>query len=272
MQAYIYGIKNIINGQYYIGQTINYKQRIQKHQSDLRLGTHSNHYLQRSYDKHGVDAFEYELIEIVEDYSEIGERERHWISALGHYNIDTGRNGFTPQALRNLKDKPVLNLDKRKMTPKQVFYALALTDFIENIVRPLARIYGLSRAPLKGLQRRQTYLEYCSMYDKLSLDKKLIILRCAMRAYGFVYAALDLGYKTPLRNACLVYANNVLKMSRTDMSKVFGITKDSISRGLRLIRSGEREIDTSYQPEEICKIFCALVNDNPVLSPYLGKV
>jgi hypothetical protein len=47
----------------YIGQTNNHRDRWSKHKSDLKLGIHGNKTLQADYDKYGIGAFEYSIIQ-----------------------------------------------------------------------------------------------------------------------------------------------------------------------------------------------------------------
>ena len=58
----IYKIVNIINGKFYIGSTQNLYQRFHVHNSMLKKGSHQNIHLQRSFNKHGKDAFIFEVI------------------------------------------------------------------------------------------------------------------------------------------------------------------------------------------------------------------
>lgn len=91
MSAGIYRIRNLTTGKVYIGQTVDFEQRFRRHKTDLNCNVHSCTYLQRSFLKHGVVAFEFEVIEQVEDTSILTEREQFWItyySKLGIlYNI-----------------------------------------------------------------------------------------------------------------------------------------------------------------------------------------
>ena len=56
--ATIYFIKNKITGKYYIGETIDYKNRISHHFTDLKYNNHHSHKLQNAYNTYGKDNFE----------------------------------------------------------------------------------------------------------------------------------------------------------------------------------------------------------------------
>lgn len=59
----IYKIKNIVTGKFYVGSAVDIKERWRNHKSQLRHNKHHSIKLQRSYNKHGVDNFVYEIIE-----------------------------------------------------------------------------------------------------------------------------------------------------------------------------------------------------------------
>lgn len=58
----IYKITNIITQDSYIGSSVNVKQRKNKHFSDLNLNKHFSLHLQRSYNKHGKQNFNFEIL------------------------------------------------------------------------------------------------------------------------------------------------------------------------------------------------------------------
>ena len=62
----IYKILNNITGKYYIGSSQNMYKRCIHHRARLRLGKHSNKYLQSAWNKHGESAFTYHTVEFVE--------------------------------------------------------------------------------------------------------------------------------------------------------------------------------------------------------------
>ena len=93
----IYGIKNLVNGKWYIGQSVNIERRKPSHFARLKSGNHRNPYLQRAYLKHGRDNFEFQVIEIVSEDT-LDMRECFWIEFYKSthpqygYNLETGGN------------------------------------------------------------------------------------------------------------------------------------------------------------------------------------
>jgi len=89
IESGIYRIVNIINEKSYIGSSVNLKNRKKAHFIDLKKGKHCNNYLQKSYDKYGLDNFKWEIIENVE-FNEnkevlkknLLEKEQYWINEL----------------------------------------------------------------------------------------------------------------------------------------------------------------------------------------------
>lgn len=75
----IYRITNCVNGRVYIGCAVDFKKRVAKHKNELRTGKHHSLRLQRSWNKHGPDAFVFEIVEHVDDCVFLEARERFWI-------------------------------------------------------------------------------------------------------------------------------------------------------------------------------------------------
>ena len=88
----IYKITNQKNGLVYIGQTVQtFKRRMRSHISHLQAGTHHNELLQRAYNKYGIDAFSFEIVETC-DKDILDERERYWIKFYDSTNRSRGYN------------------------------------------------------------------------------------------------------------------------------------------------------------------------------------
>ena len=101
----VYGILNVVNGKWYIGQSIDMRDRLHRHRYRLRFGNHDNEHLQASFSKHGESSFEYLIIGQYPD-EELDLWECFWIDCFGSadrtrgYNIEPGGG-----ALRKLPEE-----------------------------------------------------------------------------------------------------------------------------------------------------------------------
>lgn len=86
----IYGIRNLINNKIYIGSSKNIYNRVKRHKNLLKNNTHDNTYIQRSYNKYGLNNFIFFIIEEC-DISELLEREDYHIK---YNNSLVGNNGY----------------------------------------------------------------------------------------------------------------------------------------------------------------------------------
>jgi hypothetical protein len=88
----IYRMYNLINGKSYVGQSVNIRSRWQGHLCDLREGRH-NRLLQADCDLHGINAFEFEILELLDskDPSILSERELYWVR---HHRSNEPEHGY----------------------------------------------------------------------------------------------------------------------------------------------------------------------------------
>lgn len=95
----IYEIHNILNDKRYIGQSTDIYNRWDIHKNQLRKQCHFNDYLQNAWNKHGEDAFEFNILEIC-SADLLNEKECFYISkyeTIDHnkgYNLKQGGNGL----------------------------------------------------------------------------------------------------------------------------------------------------------------------------------
>ncbi len=83
----IYEIKNIVNGNNYIGSAINIYKRWGSHKDELRKQNHKNKHLQNAWNKYGEDSFCFSILEMCNPAQTI-EREQHYIDTINPvYNI-----------------------------------------------------------------------------------------------------------------------------------------------------------------------------------------
>lgn len=89
----IYQIRNILNGKVYVGSAANLYKRKGEHWGDLKRNKHCSPKLQNSYNKHGVSAFVFEVLEFTEcDRVQLLKREEFWIAELKATGRETGYN------------------------------------------------------------------------------------------------------------------------------------------------------------------------------------
>lgn len=86
----IYYIKNKLNNKYYIGQSINLKERLQRHRSKIKHNSEEN-LIYKSILKNGIDNFEYSIIEIISDFKNetlkdiLDKKEIYYIEVYNSY-------------------------------------------------------------------------------------------------------------------------------------------------------------------------------------------
>jgi group I intron endonuclease len=119
----IYQIRNVINNKIYVGSTINLIQRKKAHEYLLRKNKHKNDYLQNSWNKHGEDAFVFEVLEVVDDILFILVREQYYIDKTESFLRIHGYNIF-PHAIKSGQKVPQETIDKISITLKKLDFAM----------------------------------------------------------------------------------------------------------------------------------------------------
>lgn len=87
----IYCVRNVVSGRVYVGSGLNIKHRWIHHRSLLSKGKHHSPSWQRSWNKHGPDAFTFEIVELVPSRKDLVIREQFWID---EFNAACPRRGF----------------------------------------------------------------------------------------------------------------------------------------------------------------------------------
>lgn len=73
----VYKIVNIIDNKHYVGGTVDLEGRLEDHICSLLRRDHHNIYLQRAVDKHGIDNFRFDVVELCRKKN-VYIRENHW--------------------------------------------------------------------------------------------------------------------------------------------------------------------------------------------------
>lgn len=90
----VYAVVNTESSKVYVGSTVNLEKRWSQHRTALRRGVHHNPHLQAAWEYYGATAFEYGILEYLEDPEELYLAEQFWVDIYqeenaGLYNTAT---------------------------------------------------------------------------------------------------------------------------------------------------------------------------------------
>lgn len=105
MVAGIYCIKNLLNNNMYIGQSIDIERRLKEHQSRLLNNKHKNKHLQNSFNKNGLNNFSCQILATFNKDTPfiqeiLNDSEKYFISSYktftlkNHYNKNSGGKNY----------------------------------------------------------------------------------------------------------------------------------------------------------------------------------
>ena len=123
MKSGIYKITNLQTNKVYIGSAVNFIKRFRCHVSTLKSKTHKNDKLQKSFDLHGEENFEFKiLIECAIDDLIMYEQLiiNHYDAVKNGYNIcPIAGNGFGRKHKEETKEKMKKAWEIRRLKPKK---------------------------------------------------------------------------------------------------------------------------------------------------------
>lgn len=95
----LYRIDNLATGEFYVGSAWQPFQRYYDHFKNLKKKRHKNHFLQKSFDEHGIGAFQFQIIRSWPaeelDRKTLFRLEQQYINTLNpHFNIKRTVSGF----------------------------------------------------------------------------------------------------------------------------------------------------------------------------------
>lgn len=145
MTAGIYRIRNTVNGRVYIGSSAGIHKRWLRHRWALNRGCHCNPGLQAAWDKHGADAFAFEVIEEVADPGTLRDREQWWLDTVRPYLKRIGYN-IARDAEASTRGLPVSEERRRQLSEQ--FKGVPKTPEHRDKIR--AALAGKSKPWLAG--------------------------------------------------------------------------------------------------------------------------
>ena len=114
-------ILNTINGKCYIGSAVDLFNRWSSHKKSLFKGNHHSILLQRSWDKHGPDYFQFTIIEVIKDKNKLTETEQLWINSTKSFKPEFGYNIYSiAGSPLGTKRKPMSDETKKRISLAQI--------------------------------------------------------------------------------------------------------------------------------------------------------
>lgn len=157
----IYFIKNKVTGKFYVGSSLNIRNRLYHHVYLLRINKCHSPKLQNSYNKYGYDCFEFGVIEKCEDFH-LRDREAYWIL---YYN--SVQNGYNCSIDTNCSTRGLKHSKESKLKMSIAQKALASTAERKKMSSDILIKYNKSK---KGIPKTK---EHKDKISKSNIGKKL---------------------------------------------------------------------------------------------------
>lgn len=245
MMSGIYLIENVENHKKYVGQSINVKIRIGKHKSYLKSGKHENIYLQRSYDKYGLNSFNFKLLESC-SVEELDEREIYYISFYNTldynvgYNLESGGNeGKIVSELTRLKKVGKNNPMFGKKKTEEEKEALSKSARGQNSKLKENDVVEIKKLLIKGVPQgeiSEMFNVHFSTISKIATFKNWGYLRPDLNERYI--EAEDLRKKAEINSVLNLYESGY---SLREIHDVTGIDRRRISKIARQHRDNQKE-------------------------------
>ena len=164
----IYGIQNVINGKYYVGQAVDILHRWKQHKDALNNGSHFNKHLQRSWNKYGQENFVFSILTLCKrEKSELNHWERYWVKELnarinGYNKTDGGQdaNNFISytedELLQHFLSNRGENNKNAKLTEKDVLEIIDRLKQNEGDAQ-IARDYNIDSTSVNHIRIHKTW-------------------------------------------------------------------------------------------------------------------
>jgi group I intron endonuclease len=91
--GYLYKFQNLVNGKVYIGQTKSLKTRIKKHRNSVNY-TYYNNAFYNALRKHGIESFNFSVLDFADTDDELYEKERYYISLYRSFTKIRNSKGY----------------------------------------------------------------------------------------------------------------------------------------------------------------------------------
>lgn len=170
----IYKIFHIESGKVYIGSAKNLRVRKNSHHSTLNKNKHENSYLQNAWNKYGVSAFEFHIIEYC-DLNDLNSREQYYIFL---YNACDRNYGYNLRIIAGSNRGIKWSKESRDKLSKTVT-GKKVSDETKNLLLSYAsqpKSEEIKAKISKTLKGRKYSAERCANMSKGKSEKRKFIL------------------------------------------------------------------------------------------------
>ena len=132
--------------------------------------------------------------------------------------------------------------------------------------KTIGKTYWIQRQVIKDIDKSICYQELKQKYQDLNLSKRLVYLKNGLKHFNYNYWEISPGNACPLKNRYIYFLVNNTKMTYEQIGKLIKMSKGGIRKANTEIKKQIREINTTFNDEEILQILQVLLDNNTVLS------
>ena len=185
MSSGIYGIHNLVNDKWYVGQAVDIEKRWASHRWSLSAGKGESDHFLRAWRKYGADAFEWIVLELCAP-ADLNQRETFWIAEK-----DSFRNGYNRTLGGEGRTGRIQSEEEKRKRAESLSVAYATPEYHEKRSAISKAMWTSSEYRSKLLDVRAATMSTVEYKEKISKSSKARYqdpeyrknYLCKMRAY-----------------------------------------------------------------------------------------
>lgn len=185
MSSGIYGIHNLVNDKWYVGQAADIEKRWASHRWSLSAGKGESEHFLRAWRKYGADAFEWIVLELCPP-ADLNRRETFWIAEK-----DSFRNGYNRTLGGEGGTGRIQSEEEKRRRAESLSIAYATPEYREKRSALSKAMWASSEYRNKLLPIRAATMSTAAYKEKISKSSKARYqdpeyrknYLCKMRAY-----------------------------------------------------------------------------------------
>lgn len=267
----IYYIKNTLNNNMYIGQSVNIRTRFSAHKSSLKNNKHYNEKLQEDFNKYGMNIFEFGVLEECKRES-LDEKEQYYIKKYntvesGYNNASGGLKGFKSSEETKLKvslHHADVNGENNPAYGKSIKERMGdnYDTWLKNISEANKRFIGNQNWRLV----KNRPMKPCVLYDVYGIEvKRYKKAKDCAEDFGITNRSIPIGTWIKEKyylgddehpfcwnlKTQLYFFNNIVFESSKDLADYLGLKTRAL---ITSYISGSREIPKRYEGIRVCNL------------------